>query len=148
MMLLCTNLGNLWVTLFHQIYKYTFPKRKYSIYNSKNPPKYHPVDMFCHKKYMVRFMVLTILNSPNPELNLRFGSGILVNCELNLWFGSGWFRFEPKFRTELFHHYSLPNEPTFRTFNNVTVTTDVIDQASNLPPKSNISTLGTTAALL
>src|SRR5271168_1638888 len=105
MMLLCTNLGKLWVTLFHQIYKYTFPKRKYSIYNSKNPPKYHPVDMFCHKKYMVRFMVRTILNSPNPELNLRFGSGILVNCELNLWFGSGWFRFEPKFRTELFHHY-------------------------------------------
>src|ERR1700678_2879948 len=95
MMLLCTNLGNLWVTLFHQIYKYTFPKRKYSIYNSKNPPKYHPVDMFCHKKYMVWFMVRTILNSPNPELNLRFGSGILVNCELNLWFGSGWFRFEP-----------------------------------------------------
>jgi hypothetical protein len=105
MMLLCTNLGNLWVTWVHQIYKYTFPKRKYSIYNSKNPPKYHPVDMFCHKKYMVRFMVRTILNSPNPELNLRFGSGILVNCELNLWFGSGWFRFEPKFRTELFHHY-------------------------------------------
>src|SRR5271168_3389954 len=105
MMLLCTNLGKLWVTLFHQIYKYTFPKRKYSIYNSKNPPKYHPVDMFCHKKYMVRFMVRTILNSPNPELNLRFGSAFLVNCELNLWFGSGWFGFEPKFRTELFHHY-------------------------------------------
>src|ERR1700678_1035462 len=105
MMLLCTNLGNLRVTCFHQIYKYTFPKRKYSIYNSKNPPKYHPVDMFCHKKYMVRFMVRTILNSPNPELNLRFSSGILVNCELNLWFGSGWFGFEPKFTNKLFHHY-------------------------------------------
>src|ERR1700678_3517042 len=105
MMLLCTNLGNLWVTLFHQIYKYTFPKRRYSIYNSEDPPKYHPVDMFCHKKYMVQFMVRTILNSLNPELNLRFSSGILVNCELNLWFGSGWFGFEPKFRTELFHHY-------------------------------------------
>src|SRR5271168_5355915 len=110
MMLLCTNLGKLWVTLFYQIYKYTFPKRKYSIYNSKNPPKYHPVDMFCHKKYMVRFMVRTILNSLNPELNLRFGSGILVNSELNLWFGSGWFRFKPKFRTELFHHHQCPLE--------------------------------------
>src|ERR1700678_1051608 len=64
--------------------------------------------MFYHKKYMVRFMVRTILNSLNPELNLRFGSGILVNCELNLWFGSGWFGFEPKFRTELFHHYLVP----------------------------------------
>jgi hypothetical protein len=44
---------------------------------------------------------------------------------------------------------SLPNEPTHSEhLINVTVTTDVIDQESNIPPRSNISSFGTTAALL
>ena len=43
----------------------------------------------------------------NPEPDLRFGSAIFENPELNFRFGSGRFRFEPKFRTELVHHYIL-----------------------------------------
>jgi hypothetical protein len=41
----------------------------------------------------------------NLELDLWFGSAIFENSELNFGFSSGWFRFEPKFRTELIHHY-------------------------------------------
>src|SRR5271168_4117211 len=34
---------------------------------------------------------------------------------------------------------SQPNNPTFPNINYVTVTTDVINQQSNVPPRSNIS---------
>src|ERR1700678_4322063 len=36
----------------------------------------------------------------------------------------------------------VPSEHKVRTLINVTVTTDTIDQQSNLPPRSNISSLG------
>ena len=42
----------------------------------------------------------------NPELDHRSGSVIFTNFELNFWSGSGRFRFEPRFGTELWQHYS------------------------------------------
>ena len=55
-------------------------------------------------KVWFRFEPLT--HCLNSELDFWFGSAILLNFELNFGFSSGWFRFKPKFRTKLWHHYS------------------------------------------
>ena len=43
----------------------------------------------------------------NPELDHRFGSVIFINFELNFWSSSGRFRFEPRFRTKPWQHYTF-----------------------------------------
>jgi len=52
-------------------------------------------------RFKVRFRFEPLPHCLNSELDFCFGSAILLNFEPNFGFSSGWFRFEPKFRTEL-----------------------------------------------
>ena len=71
------------------------------------------------------------------ELDLRFSSVNFLNFELNLRFSSRWFGFKLKFRTELFHHYSLLN--SLMSYWNPPPFFLIINQQSHLQKTINIT---------
>ena len=62
-------------------------------------------EYFSTLQFKVQFRFEPFPYCLNSELDFWFSSAILLNFEPNFGFSSGWFRFEPKFKTKLWHHY-------------------------------------------